>query len=201
MIFVISGPSGSGKSTLVRKVLEGDREASFSVSHTTRPSRNGEVEGEDYYFVSVDRFEEMRAAGDFAEFALVHGNYYGTSKAELAAKGGDGEVMLDIDVQGAAQIRRSIPEAVLVFILPPSYEVLRRRLESRGLDSGEVIARRLVNARDEILQYDHFDYVIVNDDLEQAVGELEAVVGSTRCRAENQRDRVNTILLGFDREK
>ena len=199
MIFVISGPSGSGKSTLVRKLLEREKGAAFSVSHTTRPRREGEVEGEDYYFISAARFEEKIAAGDFAEYARVHDNYYGTSKAELKTDGGD--KMLDIDVQGAAQIRQSVPEAVLVFILPPSYDVLRRRLEDRGLDSSQVISRRLVNAGDEIRQYDHFDFVIINDDLEQAVGELESIINSTRCRTDRRRERIKSILRGFDQEK
>lgn len=201
MIFVISGPSGSGKSTLVQRFLAEDGKASFSVSHTTRPMRKGEVEGRDYYFVDIDRFQKMIDAGGFAEFAQVHGNYYGTSRAELAAKGKGRDVLLDIDVQGADQIRRSLPEAVLVFILPPSYTVLRRRLQDRGSDSEEVIARRLANAHDEIRRYTHFDYVVINDDLEQASAELEAVIRGTRCRTERRRERVEDILRGFQREE
>lgn len=201
MIFVISGPSGSGKSTLVQRFLAEDGKASFSVSHTTRPMRKGEVEGRDYYFVDIDRFQKMIDAGGFAEFAQVHGNYYGTSRAELAAKGKGRDVLLDIDVQGADQIRRSLPEAVLVFILPPSYTVLRRRLQDRGSDSEEVIARRLANAHDEIRRYAHFDYVVINDDLGQASAELEAVIRGTRCRTEWRRERVEDILRGFQREE
>jgi guanylate kinase len=200
MIFVISGPSGSGKSTMVDRVVEMEKNVRFSVSHTTRPSRRGEVDGEDYYFLTEDRFEEMIAAGEFAEYARVHGHYYGTSNSELKNPGTSGDVLLDIDVQGAGQLRQSSVEAVFVFILPPSYSVLRDRLEKRCLDSRESIARRLANAREEILHYDRFDFVIINDVLEQAVIDLQAVIRSQRCRKDGRRVELEAVIESFNRE-
>jgi len=200
MIFVISGPSGSGKSTLVHHVLEREDGVEFSVSHTTRAPRKGEETGRDYHFVSEERFREMIAADDFAEYAEVHGNYYGTSLEEVQKKGADGDVLLDIDVQGAGQIRRSMPEAVLVLVLPPSYEKLRERLEKRGLDSSDVISRRLVNARREIQQYSLFDFTIINDQIEEAVADLRAVIRCQHCRTPRRMDDLEKIIATFDTE-
>ena len=185
---------------MVDRVVEMEKNVRFSVSHTTRPSRRGEVDGEDYYFLTEDRFEEMIAAGEFAEYARVHGHYYGTSNSELKNPGTSGDVLLDIDVQGAGQLRQSSVEAVFVFILPPSYSVLRDRLEKRCLDSQESIARRLANAREEILHYDRFDFVIINDVLEQAVIDLQAVIRSQRCRKDGRRVELEAVIESFNRE-
>ncbi len=180
-LFVISAPSGAGKTTLVQAMRTRFPELIYSVSHTTRPPRPGEVNGVDYFFITADEFRAGIASGLWAEWAEVHGNYYGTSarfleEALLSGK----DVLLDIDVQGACQIVDRFPGAVTIFILPPSMEVLRRRIESRGTDSPEVIALRMENARREMRQQDCYDYRIVNDRLEDAVEALAAVIEKHR---------------------
>jgi guanylate kinase len=187
---VISAPSGAGKSTLIRRLCERDPALGFSISHTTRPPRDGERDGVDYHFVSAETFRHMVAAGAFAEWAQVHGNLYGTSFAaleEALARGRD--VILDIDVQGAAQLAQRLPEAVLIFIQPPSLEELRRRLESRGSDGPAVIERRLRNAAAEMQQAQHYHHVVINDQLERAAAELAAVVAKARRAATGTRPR------------
>src|SRR4030043_264459 len=181
MIYVISGPSGCGKSPLTRRVLASLDGARFSVSHTTRERRKSEVEGKDYYFVSQDRFLRLVEKGAFVEWAVVHGAYYGTSRQELT-KGGDRDVILDIDVQGAAQVRKKIETAVFIFILPPSFRELQKRMEERGLDSAAAIRKRLATARKEVRSITSFDYVVVNDDLETAGRELESILRCRRAR-------------------
>ncbi len=180
---VISAPSGAGKSTLVRGLRDRLPGIGFSVSHTTRPPRAGETEGVEYYFVDRPSFESMIRHGDFVEWAEVHGNLYGTSVRALEPRLAAGEdVVLDIDVQGAAQIHDKLAEAVSVFVLPPSREALRSRLEGRGLDAPDVVQRRLANAELELAQAYRYDYLIVNDHVGQATEELCCVVRAERCR-------------------
>jgi guanylate kinase len=186
-LFVISAPSGAGKTTLTRMLLAADPAIKLSISTTTRPPRPGEVDGREYHFVEPARFEAMREAGEFLEWAHVHGNYYGTSKrwiVEQRALGHD--VLLEIDWQGAQQVRKAFSDPVGIFILPPSVDALRDRLVGRGQDSAEVIARRLAAARAEMSHVSEFDYVIINNDLAQALVDLKTVVGAARltCAAQ-----------------
>ncbi len=189
-LFVVAAPSGAGKSTLVHALLERESAISLSVSHTTRPPRPGEQFGQQYYFVGRVEFERKIAEGIFLEHAEVHGNLYGTSRIvvqELLAQGRD--VLLEIDWQGAEQIRRSQPDCVSVFILPPSRVELERRLRGRGSDSAEVIERRLHNSRGEIAHAHEFDYILVNDVFEAALADLQAVVRAVRLRSSLQWQR------------
>ncbi|WP_449242932.1 guanylate kinase [Desulfovibrio sp.] len=183
IVLVLSAPSGAGKSTLVRKLLLEFPEIGYSVSYTTRAPRGAERDGTDYHFVDRDRFLAMREAGEFAEWAEVHGNFYGTAKAPVLAMLDQGrDALFDIDVQGAAQLRKAFSEAVLAFILPPSRAELERRLRGRGTDAPEVVAKRLENARAEIAAADNFDFLILNDDLDRACDELRAVYLAARLR-------------------
>ena len=200
MIFVITGPSGCGKSTLVKHVLEMLDDVEFSVSHTTRTKRNGEVEGKDYYFVSKEEFEQMIRKGKLLEWALVHGQHYGTSKRELEKKSGK-DLLLDIDVQGAEQVKDRFKKAVFVFILPPVFKELRRRLEKRGDMNPAAIRKRLDTAKKEIRYYSMFDCLIINDKLEQAVEELKAIILSSRCRLEARQKEILPILRSFTEER
>ncbi len=183
-LFVISAPSGTGKSTLCHRLMEETPNVGFSVSHTTRPPRRGEVDGVDYYFISEEEFMNMVDQGGFLEWAKVHDNLYGTSRASVMSMIEAGQdVLLDIDVQGAMQVRKAIPEAILIFILPPSLEILEQRLRNRGTDSEETIRLRLKNARSEMATAHRYDYIIVNDDLIRAVGDLQSIVLARRCTA------------------
>ncbi len=196
--FVISAPSGAGKSTLIRELRRRVQGLGFSVSHTSRPPRPGEVDGEDYHFVDRERFREMIAAGMFAEHAEVHGNLYGTSFGGVRDRLAEGQdLVLDIDVQGALQIVGAIREAVLIFVIPPCWGELRRRLETRGADAPEIIARRLENARAELTAAGNYHYVVVNEDLESAVRELGCIVTAERCRTARRWEAVR-ILEGSD---
>ena len=187
-LFIVAAPSGAGKTTLVRELLARDPAVKLSVSWTTRPPRAGERDGIDYHFVSRDAFMRMREAGDFIESAEVHGNLYGTSRAWIEGEMAAGrDILLEIDWQGAQQVRRGFREAVGIFILPPSVDDLERRLIGRGLDSAEVIARRLDNARAEMKHVGSFDYVIINKELHAAVDELVWVVRAARLRLSVQR--------------
>jgi guanylate kinase len=197
MLIVITGPSGCGKSTLAKLMLEKLESVAFSVSYTTRPKRDSEIDGEDYHFVSKKTFEKMIQEDGFAEWAVVHGNYYGTPRKVLERKTPDGDLLLDIDVQGAAQIRQKIGDAVFVFILPPRFPELRKRLEERGQDSDSVIRDRLNVARKEILRYKEFDYIVVNDELTRAEEELKAVILSQRCLRETKEKEIMPILQSF----
>lgn len=194
-VFVVSAPSGAGKTSLVRALLEADPQVKLSVSYTTRPPRPGEVDGVHYHFVSVEQFMAMLNRGDFLESAQVYGNYYGTSQRwieEQLAAGTD--ILLEIDWQGAAQIRRLMPKAVSIFILPPSLEALRVRLRGRGQDAEEVIERRLAAAREDMSHVGEFDYVIINDDFSTASLDLQAVVRAQRLRVEGQLARHASLL-------
>ena len=189
-LFIVAAPSGAGKTTLVRMLLDSDPAIRLSISSTTRDPRPGETHGREYHFVDVQHFLEMVGRGDFLEWAEVHGNYYGTSKrwieAEMAA---DRDVLLEIDWQGAQQVRKTFPEAIGIFILPPSLPALKERLAGRGTDSAEIIARRFAAARDEMRHADEFDYVIINDDLPQAFGNLQSVINASRLKYTIQRQR------------
>jgi guanylate kinase len=192
---VISAPSGAGKSTLVQGLRERLPGIGFSVSHTTRRPRAGEQEGVAYHFVERTAFEAMARRGGFLEWAEVHGNLYGTSIEALEPRLAAGEdVVLDIDVQGAAQIRKRLPEAVSIFILPPSQDALRRRLEGRGLDAADVVERRLANAAVELAQANRYDYLIVNDHVAQATEELCCVVRAERCRTSRRAELLRELL-------
>ncbi len=198
MLFVISGPSGCGKSTLVKHALSALSQVAFSVSHTTRPQREGEEEGTDYYFVDRDKFDSMITESRLAEWAVVHGNYYGTSKRELEHRASGGtDVILDIDVQGARQIREKHKKGLFIFVLPPSFAQLKQRLVKRGQDDPDVISQRLAMARKEIRAYPQFDYIIINDALETAQQELEAIFISERCRLHRRQKGIIPILRSF----
>ncbi|MFB3921661.1 MAG: guanylate kinase [Terriglobia bacterium] len=197
-IIVISAPSGTGKSTLVKRLLAAVPGLKFSVSYTTRPRRAGEKNGRDYFFVRPEKFRRLLAAGEFVEWADVFGHFYGTARQQLrAAQGAGKDILLDIDVQGHAQVRRRIPEAVSIFVLPPSYRELARRLRHRRSDAPEVIRRRLNNARREIRHWKEYDYLVVNDRLPEAVKALRAVVEAARCRRSVQQKRAREICRTF----
>ena len=197
-LFVVSSPSGGGKGTLIRQVLAVVPNLSYSVSYTTRAPRLGEVDGREYFFVTRDIFDEMVAAGEFLEWACVHGNFYGTSKSQIieeTLRGAD--IILEVDVQGAASVRRLLMDSVSIFILPPSYEVLKRRLIARGTDSPEELEVRLRNAPDELKQYAVFDYVIINDELDRAVGQLASIIAAERVRCMRQEGLVREVIEQF----
>lgn len=189
-LFIVAAASGAGKTTLVRQLLAREPDIRLSISYTTRAPRPGEENGREYHFVSEAQFQAMIAADDFLEWAQVHGNYYGTSKRWIVTERAAGrDVLLEIDWQGAQQVRRAFPDAIGLFILPPSMEELTRRLTGRGTDSAEVIARRLAAAREEMSHVGEFGYVIINDDLQTALSDFVAVVRATRLQLETQRLR------------
>lgn len=182
-LFVVAAPSGAGKSSLVKSLLELDSHLTVSISHTTRAPRGQEQQGREYHFISQEEFQEKVAADDFIEWAEVHGNLYGTSHAAIQERIAAGDdVILEIDWQGALQIKKQFPNAVLIFILPPSWEELAQRLNRRGEDRPEVIAQRLANARIEVAQAQHFDFVIINKLFETALFDLKTVVHSQRLK-------------------
>jgi guanylate kinase len=187
-LYVVAAPSGAGKSSLVKALMELDQRVSPSISHTTRAPRGQEVHGREYYFVSHDTFDQMVAQDAFLEWAHVHGNRYGTSKSAIEQRIAQGvDVVLEIDFQGAIQVKRIFPNAVLVFVLPPSWEELRSRLERRAEDSAEVIEVRLKNAATEMAHAKEFDFVIINELFERALFDLKAIVHSQRLRYTAQR--------------
>jgi guanylate kinase len=204
-LFLLSAPSGAGKTTLIRRLgewLAVDGELVVSVSHTTRRPRAGECDGRDYHFVDADRFRQMIVEDRFLEWAEVHGNYYGTSRdAVLPFLERGVDVVVDIDVQGAERLMHQFPEAHSVFVLPPSYEDLVRRLRGRGLDDPEQIARRLAVSLWEIRRYDSYQYVIVNDDVERAGRALAAIVLEKRQRKSRQRSRIERVVADFQRAR
>jgi guanylate kinase len=194
-VFIVCAPSGAGKTSLVAELLRRDPSARLSVSHTTRAPRPGEEDGRDYHYVSRTAFEAMIGRGEFLECAEVHGNLYGTSQAwidEQLAR--DVDIVLEIDWQGAQQVRRLIPDAIGIFILPPSPDTLRRRLVDRGQDSGTVIERRLQAARGEISHLAEFDYVMINNEFDDAVEDLVSIVRATRLRTASQIARHSDLI-------
>jgi guanylate kinase len=197
-LFIVSGPSGSGKSAIAGAVLKSSPDLRFSISYTTRAPRGNERDGVEYRFVSKEEFESLVRNNSLIEWAQVYGNYYGTEEKsinDLLAQGLD--VLLDIDVQGAATIRGKRPDAVSVFIMPPSYQVLRERLESRKLDKKYVIEQRLRISCDEITRYKDFDYLIINGELSRSVDELRAIIMGTHCRMERRSESAKRVLATF----
>ena len=197
-LFVVVAPSGAGKTSLVASLLERERNIRLSISYTTRPPRPGEEDGREYHFVDKARFESMIAAGDFLEHANVYGNYYGTSRAWIQRElAGDHDVLLEIDWQGARQVRRLFPAMVGIFILPPSLAELRRRLQGRGKDSAETIERRMASAREDISHVLEFEYIIVNDRFDQALEEIRSVVRAARVSRARQSIRLEKLIAEF----
>ena len=198
-LFVVAAPSGAGKSSLVKALLELDSHLAVSVSHTTRAPRGQEQHGREYWFVDEPAFRRMIEAGDFFEWAQVHGNLYGTSRTAITDRlmGGE-DVVLEIDFQGALQIKQLFPHAVLIFILPPSWDELRQRLLRRGEDGAEVIEVRMANAREEVAQARHFDFVIINSLFETALFDLKTVVHSQRLKYAAQRRNKSQVFAALD---
>ena len=200
-LFIVSAPSGAGKTTLVGRLLQDDPQVQHSVSFTTRAPRPGERDGREYNFIDVQRFLAMRERGEFAEWAEVHGNFYGTSRTWLEQRMKEGcDMMLEIDWQGAQQMRRQFPEAASIFILPPSIAELERRLRGRGADSEDVIARRVAGALGEMRHVAEFDFVIINNDLDIALGELKAAVCASRLRFPRQRARLPDVFRFLEQD-
>ena len=219
LVYIISAPSGSGKSTLVTEVLKLVPDLDFSISYTTRPPRGSEQNGKQYYFVSRQEFEEMNTQDEFLEHAEVFGNYYGTARCFLREAERNGhDLLLDIDVQGAEQIKEKLPDAISIFVLPPDRKTLEWRLRKRSEDSEDVIQRRLVTATREIENYDKYNYILVNDRLVDSIENLQAIFRSERlrrsgrplseeenkmralaegCRLSHLRERVQPILVSF----
>ncbi|OYT72781.1 MAG: guanylate kinase [Chloracidobacterium sp. CP2_5A] len=201
MLVVVSAPSGGGKSTLLNRLLAEVENLHYSISYTTRPPRPGERNGEHYYFVSPDDFERMREHGEFLESAVVHGHFYGTHRKfveDTLDRGQD--LILDIDVQGAESLATIMPEATRIFIMPPSYEVLRQRLSARGSDDPSAIARRLQNASREVRRFREFHYVIINDNLDRALRALTCIVSAERERWRLSEKALDAIIATFQAE-
>ena len=197
-LFVVSSPSGGGKGTIIQHVLEVVENLSYSVSYTTRAPRLNEVDGREYFFVSRETFDEMVAAGEFLEWACVHGNFYGTAKRQIAQETAAGvDIILEVDVQGASSVRQLLMDSVSVFILPPSPEVLRQRLIARGTDTPEELEVRLRNAPGELNQYSAFDYVIINDEVDKAVSQLASIIYAERARCMRQESLVREVIKEF----
>ena len=200
VLFIVSAPSGAGKTSLVKALLKTDPAIRLSVSYTTRAPRPGETEGRDYHFVSRERFEIMLADGEFLEHAEVYGNFYGTSKGSIGRDLNAGhDILLEIDWQGADQVRRHFPQSASVFILPPSFNALRTRLAGRGQDSDEIIERRLAAAAHDVAHAEAFDYIIVNDDFDHALLDLVAITRSIRLEAVRQFKRHTALFDEFRR--
>ncbi len=194
-LFTVSAPSGAGKTSLVNALLARDASIKVSISHTTRPKRPGEEDGRDYHFVNATTFQQMTAAGDFLEHAEVFGNHYGTSKTaveKVLAEGND--IILEIDWQGAQQVRTILPEAQSIFILPPSVETLRQRLQGRGQDDDKVIEQRMQQAISEISHYTESQWLIINDDFERALQELHGIINTQRLETTKQQQKHATLL-------
>ena len=199
VVIVVSAPSGAGKTTVVARVLREVPGLRFSVSHTTRPPRSDEREGVDYHYVDRATFERLKADNKLLEWAEVHGNFYGTGRAEIERARAEGvDVLLDLDVQGAAQVRERMKDAVTVFILPPSYQELEQRLRRRGQDDEETIERRLAAAAREIGAFENYDYALVNDDFEACVEGLKCIIRAARSRVSAVAERARAICRTFD---
>ncbi|MBD0326803.1 MAG: guanylate kinase [Pyrinomonadaceae bacterium] len=200
-LIVVSSPSGGGKGTLIRRVLKSVPKLGYSVSFTTRAPREGEIHGQQYFFVSPAEFDRMATADEFLEWAYVHGNRYGTSRAQVERELSEGrDIILEIDVQGAANVRRLMMDVVSVFILPPSFEVLRARLVARGSENPADLALRLGNARAEVERYREFEYVLINDDAERAAAQLAAIIYADRARRTRQEQAAQQVLSTFTQE-
>jgi guanylate kinase len=198
ILFVVSSPSGGGKGTLIQRVLEQVPNLSYSVSFTTRAPRNGEVNGREYFFVTPEQFTGMVAANEFLEWAHVHSKLYGTARRQVVSEISAGrDIILEVDVQGAASVRSLMADSVSIFILPPSFEVLKQRLQARGTDSPEELDLRLRNAPLELKDYSAFQYVILNDDLDRAANQMTAIVQAERARLSRQETQVRRVVEAF----
>jgi guanylate kinase len=201
-VFIISAPSGSGKSTLVHRLLKTVPNLAFSISYSTRPRRPTETDGVDYKFISREDFEARLGRGEFLEHAEVFGNYYGTNREAFEAATREGkDLVLDIDIQGARQLRTAIPQAITIFVLPPSKQVMEQRLRSRSQDSEEVIQRRLQGAAAEVKNYTHYDFVLINRDIEEASAQLVNIVEAERLRRARMEVDIRPILESFEADE
>ncbi len=197
-VFVLSAPSGAGKSTLRERLIQNIRDLTFSISYTTRSPRAGEVDGQDYFFLDNPTFDRMLAEGGFVEWVEVYGKRYGTGRKWIQERLDAGvDILLDIETVGAKNVREEIPDAVMIFLLPPDAEALSRRLRGRGKDSEEQIQMRLRYARHEMSEFGHYDYLVVNGDLETAYRQMESIILATRCRRERMMPIAQRILDSF----
>ena len=198
-LFIITSPSGGGKGTLIRRILPGIGNLSYSVSYTTREKRTGEVDGVHYNFVDLGKFRELIEQEEFLEYAIVHGNFYGTSRTQVEKEVSAGnDIILEIDVQGAENVQRRMPAAVGVFILPPSYDVLKNRLTERNTETEEDLQIRLNNAKDEVREVFEFDFVVINDEIETAADQLKMIILAERSKRDRQIARIRDILNSFE---
>ncbi len=198
-LIIISSPSGGGKGTLIKEILKNVPNIGYSVSYTTRPMREGEEDGRHYFFVSQEKFKELIDAGEFLEYATVHGNFYGTLIRQITSEIALGrDIILEIDVQGAESIRRKMPEAVSIFILPPTFDVLKARLTARATEKQNDLALRLRNSFAEVQRFSEFEYVVINDSVERASVDLERIILAERLRRIRQTDSIRAILGSFD---
>jgi guanylate kinase len=198
ILYVVSSPSGGGKGTLIQRVLKQVPNLSYSVSYTTRAPRNGEVNGREYFFVTPEKFKAMIAAGDFLEWAHVHGKLYGTSRHQVSRDVFEGrDIILEVDVQGAASVRELVADSVSIFILPPSVEILRQRLIARGTDSPEELELRLRHAPEELKHYKTFNYVIINDEVEKAAKQLSCIIEAERAGRVRQEPQIKRVVESF----
>ncbi len=201
-LIIITSPSGGGKGTLISELMKRGVGIGYSISFTTRPMRPGETDGKDYSFITTEDFEKRITKGDFLEYATVHGNYYGTSRSRVEAIIGEGvDVILEIDVQGAADVLAKLPDAVSIFILPPSFEALAERLQSRNTEKPDQLALRLRNSFEEVKRYSEFEYVVINDNVADAVRRLESIIVGERQRQTRQTGAIQDILDSFDMSK
>lgn len=195
-LFIVTAASGTGKTSLVKQLIATTNDLAVSISHSTRQPRPGEIDGQHYHFVSREQFSEMIKQGDFLEHAEVFGNFYGTAQSSVEYMLGNGlDVILEIDWQGALQVQKIRPDAIMIFILPPDRQSLRQRLSNRGQDSAEVIEKRLSGSIHEMQQYLHFDYVVINDIFDVALAELKAIVIANRLTLAKQQDRHHARIL------
>lgn len=197
-LYIISAPSGAGKTSLIKKLIPNVNKLMVSVSHTTRAQRPGETDTIDYFFTSIDAFKEMIEQQAFLEYAQVFDNYYGTAQSSVEqslSRGND--VILEIDWQGAAQVRRILPDSISIFILPPSTEILQQRLQERGQDSKEIIDRRMHDAVTEISHYAEYDYLVVNDDFNTALTELKSIILANRLNISLQQEQLKSLLINL----
>lgn len=201
-LIIITSPSGGGKGTLIAELMKRGVGIGYSVSYTTRPMRPNEIEGKDYSFIGVEEFERRMANDEFLEFATVHGNYYGTSRVRVESLIAEGvDVILEIDVQGAADVLKKLPDAVSIFILPPSFQELEQRLRSRKTEDPEQLAVRLRNSFEEVRRYDEFEFVVINDNIADAVRRLESIILGERQRRTRQLVQIRDILSNFEASK
>jgi guanylate kinase len=201
-LIIITSPSGGGKGTLIKEVLRTVPHIGYSVSYTTRAARPGEENGYDYFFVSPSEFERLKIAGEFLEWASVHGHFYATARKQVENITNAGrDVILEIDVQGAKLVLEKMPDAVSIFIMPPSFEVLRARLTARATETHADLSLRLKNSISEVKEYKHFQYVVINEELDRAVNDLAAIILADRLSADRQTEAIDTILDSFDPSK